>query len=170
MMKDAGYGVTMGLNYKLNALGAALGSSQLSKLDLRLSIRKTNAELWKKHLAKSKLLENYYHDNDEDIPSYYGVIFLINKRILDKKINFAKHLNTLGICTDIFRYKYRLLCEYPLFSEYFDGSKSSSEMEFSNASSLVPRLLVLPTHEHLNNKIIKQGANIINEALQVALM
>jgi len=43
-------------------------------------------------------------------------------------------------------------------------------MEFSNASSLVPRLLVLPTHEHLNNKIIKQGANIINEALQVALM
>lgn len=78
-IKEVSYGAMMGLNYKLNALAAALGSSQLLKLNQRLDKRKTNAELWKKHLVDSPLLENFCYNNDNNKPSYYGVIFLIDK-------------------------------------------------------------------------------------------
>jgi perosamine synthetase len=159
--KGISYGGLMGLNYKLNAITAALGCAQIKKIDQRLLIRKNNATLWRDCLKNCEGLEEFFADDVTSKPSYYGMIFLLKNGVP----NFGEILHEHGISTDTFRYKYKLLCEYPVFKRYYNCSDADINIDFPNALSLISRLVVLPTHEYINQDVIKKGADIIKKCL-----
>jgi dTDP-4-amino-4,6-dideoxygalactose transaminase len=154
------FGHYMGLNCKLNAIIAALGISQLENLPTRLKTRKENATLWKKNLSDCKKLTPFEKYAVEGTPNYYGAVFLTESPIKD----LAEILGKKGILTDILRYKYKLLNEYPVFAAY--SPKGHNSILYPNAMELLSKLLILPTHEQINKETIQKASIIIRNLIE----
>lgn len=157
------FGHHLGLNYKMNAITAALGNSQLNKLSKRLRIRKENANLWKKYLFNHTDFKEVNYQNGN--PSYYGLA--LTSKSLKKSNYFASLLAQNGIETDVYRYDYKPLSAYPIFKSY--TNQHNFECEFNHAYNLFKNLIVLPTHEGVNESKIIQAIPRIISALDSCL-
>jgi perosamine synthetase len=152
-LSEGSFGLLEGLNYKLNGLSAALGITQLSKLQKRLNIRKEKAKLWKKLLY---LLDGVTEISfkKENIPNYYGIAFVVDDFPKNGGVILSERLASVGIFTDIYRYKYKILPEYKIFSN--NACSSNNNEMFPNANKLLSSILVLPTHEFISNELVDQ--------------
>ena len=157
------FGLSIGLNYKLNSLAAALGIAQLNKLDTRLAQRKENAHHWLNNLDTINFITPLKAPFPNSILNYnyYATLFLMKHS--PPKANLSQILNDLGINTDPFRYNYKLLCNYPIFEKiYKKHQRGNPLIDFPNALSLLSRLIVLPTHENINQSKIKRASEVIS--------
>lgn len=150
---QSGYGQEFGLNLKINSLAAALGLSQIEKLDNRLELRGRNHKEWLMRLAAhDDLIAPLYFGTTQTKPSHYASCFLIAPEIAEKlpAKQLAARLADNGISTDYDRYKYRLMSQYPVFEAAHSARNPKSDShEFPNAVSMLKRLVVLPTHDSL---------------------
>ena len=145
------FGSNFGLNFRLSALNAALGISQLKKLDTKIEIRKKNAEFIKHRLLKLDWITEISILQGSE-PNYYSIVL----KILDYNIsNFelGKYLNDNGVISDTFRFDYQPLYQIKLFSDY----KSNCP----NAEILTKSVITLPTHEGLSQDDLNHITNLI---------
>lgn len=156
------FGIQRGLNYKLSALNAALGMSQLNKLKRKLAVRHFHAEMWVEAFRNHELLQPFSFDKEYQ-SNYYGCVFLLSKEIKCDNKKLAEFLNDQGLSTDIFRYNYKLLPEYKVFSE-FQQLQNGDYLE--NGKDLCSRILVFPTHEYLTKHHIEHFAPIVLEGIR----
>lgn len=142
-------GVKMGLNYKISSLQAALGTNRINHINKQLNTRQRNAKHIVKNITNQLLSELKILENG--MPNYYALIL---------KLNFANNLKAIekisskGVPSDILRYNYKVLYEYPLFKSY--------KRKCKNSEKLVKRITTIPVHPALKKEELDYIIKVIN--------
>jgi perosamine synthetase len=157
------FGDTFGLNYKLNTLAAILGICEVERLDKTLAKRAKKMEQWDKLTKNILELTNLDYDTEESSYNGYACVKLVTSKYELKSNLLSKLLYDNGIETDIVRYKYKLLPEYKVFKPYYQGD--NLKIDFPNATSLLNKLLVLPTHDGIGQLEMAWTTKILKEAV-----
>ena len=161
-------GYSFGLNYKLNSLAAALGLSQITKLDGRLKVRRRNAQLVMEKLQSiGDIIEPLMSPGKTNSPNNYACIMCIKNASPNLSQEVATQLKQRGVSTDFVEYDYRPLYEYPLFAKYVEGVNPSQE--FPNALALMSSIVILPTHEHISSEDIKYMHLALDEIFRLCI-
>lgn len=131
-----GFGTAFGLNYKLPALCAALGVTQLARLDRRLAARRRVAGR----------LATALNDIEGIVPfpvrergeaNCYALLITTEP---DAARELGQQLEAAGVTSDTLRYNYRPLYEAPVF-------RNAAGQPCPTTEQLCATLLTLPCHE-----------------------
>jgi len=146
-------GENWGVNFRFNALAAALGIARLPELHNLISIRRKNAEIIIRALDGSKKIREIDYPC-KGIPNYYNLVLDVNiesnaRRKLDAE------LNRLGLQTDQVRYGYDVFYRRDVYSDFVTSCP--------NADQLLSRLIQLPVHPNLDESEINLIANTISK-------
>lgn len=158
ILRRAGY--LLGWNYKMNAFTAAVGISQVGKLEQKIAKRTANALTITGRLADCAVASAYTSDTGHRA-SYYALALRIDGRGGKSAREFALALKALGIISDTLEYDYRPLYDYPVLRDragYGDTDCPFSCTRFlqnyestrcPNVEQWTRSVLTLPTHEAL---------------------
>jgi len=131
-----GFGATFGLNYKLNALAAALGTTQLQRLATRLEHRRATLHTVTAHLAGLCGLRPLPIPVDGQ-PNGYAAAFTTT----GPAEPIGQRLAAGGITSDPMRYRYRPLYRTPALARHAPPTPCR------NAEHLAATLVTVPCHE-----------------------
>jgi perosamine synthetase len=136
--------VTLGFNYRMSELNAAIGIEQVKKVPFFLRKRKQNFE------KLSFLLKNLKNirviDSSQKVlkNSHYCLAVLLDKKISRFRMQIVKKLNNLGIGTSIY---------YPQpvpRMKYYKNKYSYNKKRFKNAEMFSDSSICFPVGPHLN--------------------
>lgn len=142
-------GIDFGLNYKLSSLQAALGISRINHIPEQLNIRKNNANYIVKNINNSRIKELNIITSGE--PNYYFLLLRLN---FDRNFKLIKFLDNNGIPSDIIKYNYKVLYQYPVFSQF--------KRICSDSEKLTQNITTIPVHPGLNKKNLDYMISTIN--------
>lgn len=142
-------GLSFGLNFKLGALQAAIGMSRIPNIINQIDIRRNNATQIISGIKNVNVAEFYIPKGGA--PNYYTLLLKLNFK---KNTEFIEFLSKEGIPSDILRYDYRVLYEYPLFNNLGGGCK--------NAENLVKSITTIPVHPEITSEQINYIITKIN--------
>ncbi len=148
------FGFQSGLNYRLSALQASLGLSQLSIAKEKIVLRNKKVNLWKDALGLSDSGTRLRAFNSEETFEHNG--YALGVRIIDAGENFAKPLLVklfeAGVGTDIHRYKQSLIVNFPFLKDFYAQPKYTlnQRIDFPNASKIMDGLITLPCHDQVS--------------------
>ena len=94
--------INSGFNLRPMDLTAAIGLSQLKRLNKMIKSRSKNRKLIINNIKKSEFWDNqfsFFYSNENVKPSWFGLPFLINQKLINKKEKFMRYLNSSGIET-----------------------------------------------------------------------
>jgi perosamine synthetase len=134
---DAEY-VGIGYNWRMSSITAALGISQISKLDKLIKMRQENAFFISNHISKHKQIQ--IPQNPENIYQMYSIL-LENKKLRNA---LQKFLLEKKIFCKIYFQPIHLMDYY---IEYFKDKKIS----LPTTESISERILTLPLYPNMNN-------------------
>lgn len=149
------YGYLFGLNFRLAAMSAALGISQLQKLLGKIEARTANAAALRNELKVPGWLKEF-SITPGTTPNYYSMILLVNHPTRSA-YDVAKALFEQGIVSDTYRFGIKPLYELPIFAIY----KSSCP----NAEQILQRIITVPTHEGLTEVDIQYISGTLEKEL-----
>lgn len=144
-------GVNFGLNYKLGALGAALGLGQILKLSKKIEKRTQNAQLIKSQINADWLSELKY--TEYGIPNYYSIV-METTLSYNKLKHFEQYMFDNQIVSDTYKYQYKPLYKFDLFKQAY--------AHCTNAEQRCASILTLPVHEGLSEQDIEHIVNVVN--------
>lgn len=149
-------GEKLGSNYKLAAVPAALGLSQITKLDMKIHERKRVGDAIRAGLSQLSWLREFPIEPDS-VHNGYSLVYEITDRSIDGAL-LGQKLAAEGVISDTWRYNYRPMYRYPLFVPYASACP--------NAEDLIPRTLTLPCHEGLSDEDIDFLVTRVSNAVQ----
>ena len=133
------YGHLFGLNFRITAMSAALGISQIEKINKKIYDRTRNADEIKTGIKEVESLREVFVTSGF-APNYYSLLFFVNDPSL-KAYELAEKLFKVGIISDTFRFGIRPLYELPIFQEFRSACP--------NAEKILKEIITIPTHEGL---------------------
>ncbi|WP_108868980.1 DegT/DnrJ/EryC1/StrS family aminotransferase [Aquimarina aquimarini] len=135
------YGNSFGLNFRISGINAALGISQLAKIENKIQQRHTIAQTIVQELSliTPELKELVKAKSSRS--NYYAMVLLADSKLKD---NLEQFLFKKNIISDPFRYGYAPLYDMNIFKKYKKGNCHNSEF-------LIKSVLTLPTHEGLSD-------------------
>lgn len=137
----------LGMNYRLSELHAALGRSQLTRLDRHIERRRSIAQVYFQKLgAVEELSLPYVADWADNAYSLFPIQFLDD--LSGKRDDAYKHLSSLGIGVAV---HYVPVHRMPLYA-----SLAGSPARFTNAETYFKRCLSLPLFPDLSYKDVEQ--------------
>ena len=151
--------VTLGFNYRMSELNAAIGIEQVKKVPSFLKKRKQNFDRLSFLLKKLKNVRVI--DSGKKIlkNSHYCLAILLDKKISKFRMQIVKKLNNLGIGTSIY---------YPQpvpRMKYYKDKYGYNKKRFKNAEMFSDSSICFPVGPHLNQKhmtfIAKNITNVI---------
>ena len=148
---------SLGLNFRMSDINAAIGRVQLLRLNKYLKKRESNFfKIYNgiRKIKKIKILNNLSDKNFKS--SYYCLTFLINKGGRKKRNTILKKLVKVGVGCSVHYPK--AVPEYSYFKNNFRVNK----MYMKNASIISNNSVCLPVGPHLNNVEIKKIVYEIN--------
>lgn len=150
--KYGGYGLFLGLNFKLSSINCAVGITQLDKLEWKIKRRTENASYLKNNILKisSKISEIKTLDNSTS--NYYSLVLLVPEK---DKIEIENLLLQQNIISDPLRYKYCPLYNLPIIS--------NTNKNCYNSEKLINQIFTLPTHEGLDIIDLDMMVNVIKK-------
>ncbi|MEQ5053220.1 aminotransferase class I/II-fold pyridoxal phosphate-dependent enzyme [Klebsiella michiganensis] len=160
------FGYHNGLNYKLSAFQAAIGITQLANLDIKIQDRNARMAQWMQ-LTNSNHI-HFMQDKNIIRHNGYSLCCLLDDFCNITGRELATRLYKKGINTDTFRYKNTIVCNYPLYADFYSPPiyRGDNSQDFPNATKLVRKMLVLPCHERVSNEAIKQAALSIQQIIE----
>lgn len=135
------YGYLFGLNFRLNAMAAALGITQVAKLQNKIDQRRINASIILDGIKSLTWLREWLVPNGA-LPNYYSLVPRIDHGSLTNR-NIGKFLDEAGIISDTFRFDIKPLYELPIFAQF--------ESVCMNATRVCQDFITIPTHEGLDD-------------------
>ncbi len=137
----------LGMNYRLSELHAALGRSQLTRLDRHIERRRSIAQVYFQKLgAVEELALPYVADWADNAYCLFPIQFLDD--LSDKRDDAYKHLNGQGINAAV---HYVPVHRMPLYAGIAGGPS-----RFPNAETYFKRCLSLPLFPDLSYKDVEQ--------------
>lgn len=143
-------GDVWGVNYKLNALAAALGKVRLTELERQIEVRTSNSRKILTNVDTGKLVELVYPPNGR--PNYYNLVLLLQSHGSASR-DKMRALAERGIRTDQIAFGY----------DVFYRRKAYADLRTfcPNAEDLIDRVIQIPVHP----KITAENINQIAEAI-----
>lgn len=168
------FGHRSGLNYKLPALQASMGISQLGTLDARIAQRREKIAQWRKALGVGAAGAPFWDfaDGQDDTGGAFahnGYSYAI--RIREAEPGMAREVSAklfeLGVNTDIHRYKQSYLVNFPMLRSFYADPRYTGDCrrDFPNATALIDSLLVLPLHDQIDADDIEVAAKRLRSIL-----
>ena len=153
--------VTLGFNYRMSEIHAAIGIEQMIKLPFFLKKRRENFKLMERLFQrekKFKIIPQPY--NKRKISSYYCLSLILNDELAKKRSDIMNELTSRGIGSSIY---------YPQpvpRMKYYKDKYGYNNSKFLNAERISDNSIALPVGPHLNSENIKTIAksliNILN--------
>ena len=148
--------ITLGFNYRLSEINAAIGIEQVKKLPLFLKKRKENFKKLSSLLKESKKIEVIDTDKKLLLNSNYCLTIILKNKLSRFRLEIIKKLNNLGIGTSIY---------YPQpvpRMKYYQKKYGYNKNKFKNAELFSDSTICFPVGPHLNLKHMKFiGRNVI---------
>jgi len=142
-------GKSFGLNFKLGALQASIGIGRIGYIQNQLDIRKKNAKSIIARIKNKKVKEFIIIDGGK--PNYYALLLQLD---FEDNLKFIDSLSQSGIPSDILRYNYKVLYEYPALEHLQKTCK--------NAENLARKITTIPVHPGLNSSELDYIVDQIN--------
>lgn len=143
-------GVDFGLNFKICSLQAGLGINRIKFINDQIATRTKNAKY---------ILNRIRNNNIEELkiiksgnPNYYALLLYIKN---GNARDFIDYLDKNGIPSDIKRYDFKVLYEYPLFKKY--------SRKCVNSENLIKKVTTIPVHPGLSKKELDHIIKTINK-------
>ena len=150
-MKDHDY-FSLGYNWRMSSITAALGLSQLDKIEKIIRMRRSNAEYYRLKLKKIKEITLQEEPpNFKHVYQFYPIL-LHNSAIRAKLMSF---LASKGIMTRIF-FK-------PVHKTKFFGKIGYGSLSLPNTEKTSKRILALPMYPTLRKEQISYITDTISE-------
>ncbi len=143
-------GVDFGLNFKLGSMQAGLGINRIDQISTQIEKRTKNAKYILDKIDNKKI--NEFKIIKKGSPNYYALLLEVNNDNCDK---FIDYLEKNGIPSDIKRYNYKVLYNYPLFKKY--------SRKCINSEKLSRSITTIPIHPGLTKKDLDYMIDIINK-------
>jgi len=150
--------VTLGYNFRMPNIIAALGTSQLKKADKIIAMRRKNARYLTKKLSKVREVtppivpDNYFH-----VYQMYTIRVNGGKKVRD---NLAEYLAERGIMTKVFF--------YPVHLTHFYRNELGYEIKLPVTERVYKEVLTLPMYPSLTKREMDYIANAINAFFEAA--
>jgi len=142
-------GIDFGLNYKLGALQAGLGMSRIDYVKEQLEKRNKNAKYIVNNI-KNNFVEEF-KIIDRGNPNYYSLLLMLTS---SNNLRIIKLLDERGVPSDVVRYNYKLLYEYPIFKRF--------KKICVNSEKLVKNITTIPVHPALSGEELEYIVDQIN--------
>jgi perosamine synthetase len=143
-------GVDFGLNFKLGSMQAGLGINRINFITNQIKKRTKNAKYILDKINNKKI--NEFKIIKKGFPNYYTLLLEVKNDNCNKLIDY---LDRSGIPSDIRRYNYKVLYEYPLFKKY--------SRKCSNSEKLSRSITTIPVHPGLTKKDLDYMVDVINK-------
>ena len=148
----------LGFNYRITDFQAALGSSQLKKLNCFNKRRREIAQFYNKHLNSDLLLTPFESPDVEHAYHLYAVQLKLDKISVDRKNVFLK-LKDMGLNLQVHYYPVHL---QPFYKKKFGFKRG----DFSISESVYDRELSLPVYPDLSDEDLRYICDTINSTLK----
>jgi perosamine synthetase len=142
-------GINFGLNFKLGSLQAGLGINRINLVSEQIKQRTKNAKYILSNIKNQKIKE--FKIIEKASPNYYTLLLSFQE---DECKGFIDYLDKNGIPSDIKRYNFKVLYNYPLFEKY--KSKCNKSEKLSKTVTTVP------VHPGLTKKELDYISDTIN--------
>lgn len=149
-----GFGAAFGLNYKLAGLCAALGVTQLARLDGRLAARRRVAGRLADQLSAVEGITPFPMRERGQANGYA----LLATAVPAAARELGRRLEAAGVISDTRRYDYRPLYQMPVF-------RGSGGGPCPNTERLCSTLLALPCHEGVTGADQQRIVEVCREAM-----
>lgn len=154
--------VSLGLNYRMSEMQAALGRSQLRRLEENLKKRGQNFEVLKRALLSLPDLRVLDAQDSEQKNSHYCLVVVLEGRLGSYRDTIVARLNAAGIGTSIY---------YPQpvpRMKYYRDKYGDDTSRFPNALHLSDHSLALPVGPHVGEEDMKYIGEKFREILREA--
>jgi dTDP-4-amino-4,6-dideoxygalactose transaminase len=145
-------GQRSGMNFKFNALGAALGMARLPLLDAQIATRTAIAMEIKRGIAGLPFVAELALPHGAT-PNYYNLVLVLNGLSSDAARQVLEEVNQAGLPVDQVKYGYDLFYNRPVYRHI--------SANCSNAEALVNRVIQLPVHPGIGKTEIDRMVEII---------
>lgn len=138
--------ITLGYNFRMSDITAALGVAQIKKADKIIKMRRENAEHMAKELSKMDGIitpnppTNYFH--------VYQMYTIRMKEGKDVRDNLMKYLAKKGIATKVYFYPVHL-------TEFYKRDFGHKECELPVTEEMADQVLTLPLYPKMGEEAIK---------------
>jgi dTDP-4-amino-4,6-dideoxygalactose transaminase len=143
----------LGLNYRLTDIQAALGNSQLRRIEKKISIRRKIANYYKKNLNSDIQIQKYDLKNRNSYHLFIVKIPIKKLRISTQKIIYTELLKR-GIQTNIHY--------IPTYLQPYYQKIGFKNKKYKEADIYFKSALSLPIHDNLNNIQLEKVVKYIN--------
>lgn len=152
---------SLGLNYRMSELQAALGRTQLSRMDENMKLRRTHFDAYQRKLSNVPHLRILETGAVEAQSSPYCWVGVLEGSLAGKRNKVVMRLNAAGIGTSIYYPQ-----PVPRMS-YYRNKYGYEESRYFEAAQISDHSVALPVGPHLNEgdvQIICEGLlNILKE-------
>jgi dTDP-4-amino-4,6-dideoxygalactose transaminase len=148
-------GKTQSFSYRLSALQSAIGYTRIDRIEEQILKRTLNADFIKNGVVSKKLREIWFPIHSR--PNYYSLVLQYDGDY-DFVKRITKEMYSEGIPSDILRYSYKPMYEYPLFAKY--ASKCP------NTEHLTKSIFTVCVHPGLLEGDILQIIEVFNKHIQ----
>lgn len=151
---------TLGLNYRMSEMQAALGRSQLARFAENLKIRRSNFQSLKAGLRGALGIRILDSQKKEAENGYYCMCVVLERKLGELRNEVISRLNGAGIGTSIY---------YPQpvpRMTYYREKYGYQPDEFPNATEIADRSIALPVGPHLNSEDMEYIGTIFSGTVQ----
>jgi dTDP-4-amino-4,6-dideoxygalactose transaminase len=152
--------ISLGLNYRMSELHAAIGIEQLKKLPLFLKKRKENFLLLENLLSDIQEIQVLPQPSGGRFTScYYCMAVLLSEKLVKSRKDIMNELTAVGVGSSIYYPK-----PVPRMS-YYKEKYGYDEKKFTNAAKISDGVIALPVGPHLNEEDIEYIAKCFKQII-----
>jgi dTDP-4-amino-4,6-dideoxygalactose transaminase len=152
--------LSLGLNYRMNEIQAAIGTEQLRRLKSFLTTRSENFERLYALLNGIPELRLFRREPANADHSYYCLSILLEAKFAAKRVQFIEALKTKGVGTSVYYPK-----PVPLLS-YYRNKYGHLPQEFPAALQVSESSVAFPVGPHLNGEDMVYIADSIKSSIR----
>ena len=148
----------LGFNYRLTDIQAALGVSQVKKIDIFLKKRKVIAQAYQNAFINHSLINCLYIPHDRT-SAWHLFPILLNKKFIKFRKEIVEKLHSTGIRAQV---HYIPVHVHPYYQRHFRYKMG----DFPNTELFYKREISLPIYPQLTNEQFTYVVKIVNELMR----
>lgn len=151
---------TLGFNYRMSELHAALGIVQMKKIEDFLARRKTNYQALARALAGIPGLRLLRSSGGRFISSYYCLSIVLEPSLIPRRLEIVEHLKAQGVGTSV--YYPHAVPHLAYYREKYGFAADS----FAVARSISDGSIALPVGPHLDEEDMRHIGSAVRRAME----
>ncbi|MFZ5866692.1 MAG: DegT/DnrJ/EryC1/StrS family aminotransferase [Thermodesulfobacteriota bacterium] len=151
---------SLGLNYRMSEMQAALGRTQLRRFQQNLDMRRSNFEELKQGLSGIPNIRVLDSAGPEEFNSHYCLSMVLEGPLQEKRNEAVARLNSAGIGTSIY---------YPQpvpRMTYYRNKYGYDQTRYPEAARISDQSIALPVAPHVGRDDIQYMARIVAETVE----